>query len=80
MLCGQAPNYINMLYDNLDLKLLGGTQWGWTNAFSFKNKDGWNAENFSIVDQRRNLRSNFNVRPYPRAIAGIPGGFKVPLC
>ena len=25
----QAPNYINMLYDQLDAHLLGGTQWGW---------------------------------------------------
>ncbi|CAL8464543.1 g4078 [Coccomyxa elongata] len=73
----QAPNYISMFYDELDQRLLGGTQWGWTDDFNDKTKDGWNAENFSIVDQRRNMRSNFAVRPYPKAIAGNPGQFKV---
>nr|QOL01077.1 putative extracellular protein CSOL_010 [Pseudococcomyxa simplex] len=73
----QAPNYISMFYDELDARLLGGTQWGWTDDYNDKTKDGWNSENFSIVDQRRNLRSNFAVRPYPKAIAGIPGQFKV---
>lgn len=66
-----------MFYDELDARLLGGTQWGWTDDYNDKTKDGWNSENFSIVDQRRNLRSNFAVRPYPKAIAGIPGQFKV---
>ncbi len=28
----QAPNYIDMLYDQLDMHLLGGTQWGWCAA------------------------------------------------
>lgn len=73
----QAPNYINMFYDTLDAHLLGGTQWGWTDDFHPATKDGWNVENFSIVDHRRNLRSNFAVRPYPRAIAGVPSLFKV---
>ncbi len=73
----QAPNYISMFYDELDQRLLGGTQWGWTDDFNDKTKDGWNAENFSIVDQRRNMRPNFAVRPYPKAIAGNPGQFKV---
>ena len=66
-----------MFYDNLDAHLLGGTQWGWTDDYNPVTKDGWNMENFSIVDQRRNLRSNFAVRPYPRMIAGVPGLFKV---
>ena len=67
-----------MFYDQLDAHLLGGTQWGWTDAFKPYTKDGWNQENFSVTDQRRNLRSNFAIRPYPRAIAGVPGGFQVP--
>ncbi len=74
----QAPNYIAMFYDQLDAHLLGGTQWGWTDAFNPYTKDGWNQENFSITDQHRELRSNFAVRPYPRAIAGVPGSFQVP--
>lgn len=66
-----------MFYDELDARLLGGTQWGWTDDYNDRTRDGWNNENFSIVDARRNLRSNFAVRPYPKAIAGIPGQFKV---
>jgi endoglycosylceramidase len=68
-----------MFYDNLDMHLLGGTQWGWETDWTPTKKDGWNDENFSIVDQRRILRDNFNIRPYPQAIAGIPGSFKVHL-
>ena len=73
----QAPNYIAMVYDMLDRYLLGGTQWGWTDNWTPANHDGWNQENFSITDQRRQIRSNFAIRAYPRAIAGIPGPFKV---
>lgn len=66
-----------MVYDNLDKYLLGGTQWGWTDNWSYALKDSWNMENFSITDQRRNIRSNYAIRAYPRATAGIPGTFKV---
>lgn len=76
--CAQAPNYIAMFYDQMDAHLLGGTQWGWTDNFNPYTKDGWNQENFSVTDQHRNLRSNFAIRPYPRAIAGVPGSFQVP--
>lgn len=68
---------MNMVYDILDQYLLGGTQWGWTPNWNYDLKDGWNRENFSITDVRRNLRSNYAIRAYPRAIAGSPGLFKV---
>ena len=71
----QAPNYIDMVYNLLDEYLLGGTQWGWTANWSSELKDGWNRENFSITDVRRNMRSNYAIRPFPRATAGIPGNF-----
>ncbi len=71
----QAPNYIDMVYNLLDQYLLGGTQWGWTANWSSELKDGWNRENFSITDVRRNMRSNYAIRPFPRATAGIPGNF-----
>lgn len=66
-----------MVYDILDEYLLGGAQWGWTDDWTPTNHDGWNQENFSITDQRRQIRSNFAIRAYPRAIAGIPGMFRV---
>ena len=64
-----------MVYNLLDQYLLGGTQWGWTANWSSELKDGWNRENFSITDVRRNMRSNYAIRPFPRATAGIPGNF-----
>ncbi|CAK0783442.1 hypothetical protein CVIRNUC_006641 [Coccomyxa viridis] len=73
----QAPNYIDMVYNLLDQYLLGGTQWGWTANWSSELKDGWNRENFSITDVRRNMRSNYAIRPFPRATAGIPGNFSI---
>ncbi|CAL5220637.1 g2681 [Coccomyxa viridis] len=73
----QAPNYIAMVYDELDKYLLGGTQWGWTDNWTPANHDGWNQENFSITDQRRQIRSNYAIRAYPQAIAGTPGTFKI---
>lgn len=76
----QAPNYIAMVYDELDKYLLGGTQWGWTDNWTPANHDGWNQENFSITDQRRQIRSNYAIRAYPQAIAGTPGTFKVACC
>ena len=77
VLLPQAPNYIAMVYDVLDEYLLGGTQWGWTDNWTPSRHDGWNQENFSITDQRRQIRSNYAIRAYPRAIAGIPGQFRV---
>ena len=39
---------------------------GWTANWSSELKDGWNRENFSITDVRRNMRSNYAIRPFPR--------------
>ena len=69
-----------MVYNLLDQYLLGGTQWGWTANWSSELKDGWNRENFSITDVRRNMRSNYAIRPFPRATAGIPGNFSASPC
>eukprot|EP00884_Botryococcus_braunii_P014543 jgi/Botrbrau1/2308/Bobra.101_2s0129.1 len=52
------------------------------NAWDNKVLDGWNMEDYSIVDEYQDLRPNFAIRPYPRAIAGVPiffqdTGFKI---
>ena len=73
----QAPPLINMVYDQLDLHALGGTQWGWTPAWDPVTKDGWNEEDYSVVDQNLNMRTNYAIRPYARAVAGTPGPFLV---
>lgn len=72
----QAPPYIDMFYNALDSNLLSGLQWGWTDGYSPVTKDGWNQEDYSVVDQNLNIRSNYAIRPYPRATAGIPISFQ----
>ena len=73
----QVPAYINNFYNTLDQAGLSGTQWGWTPAYNPITKDGWNQEDYSVVDQNLQIRSNYAIRPYTRAIAGIPGPFLV---
>jgi hypothetical protein len=65
-----------MFYNALDATLLSGLQWGWTNGYSPVTKDGWNQEDYSVVDQNLAMRSNYAIRPYPRAVAGIPISFQ----
>jgi len=39
--------------------------------------DGWNRENYSIIDDKGNIRRNFKVRGYAQRIAGIPQKLEV---
>ena len=64
--------YMDTLYRHLDDALASGTQWAYTPGWSADKKDGWNLEDFSIVDDKGALRDNFHPRPYARKIAGIP--------
>jgi len=59
-------------YDLLDKYILGGTIW----TYAPRDME-WNNEGMSLVDSNLNERPYVNVviRPYPRAIAGIPAGF-----
>lgn len=80
---GQTAMLMDEFYNFFDLHFLSWTQWAWFNAWDNKTFDGWNLENFSIVDIFKNVRPNYAIRPYPRAIAGIPISFAVthiPLC
>ena len=70
-------SYMNIVYSKLDETLASGAQWVWTPHWSPTQKDGWNTEDVSITDDQGNIRANFQVRPYPRAVAGKPLTFAV---
>jgi len=64
--------YLAAMETQLDLALAGAAQWSYTPGWTEGRKDGWNQEDFSIVDGTSALRANFAPRPYARRIAGTP--------
>ncbi len=67
--------YVDALFDELDVNLASGAQWSYTAVWSQAAKDGWNTEDFSVVDDTGATRTNFAPRPYPRRTAGVPTKF-----
>ncbi len=68
----RAGDYVSAIYDRLDACLASGAQWNYTPRWNAQTKDGWNAEDFNILDPSGTLRPNFRPRAYPRATAGMP--------
>jgi len=66
----RSAAYIDKLYTQLDASLVSAAQWNYTPHWSPQKKDGWNDEDFSIVDDRGRLRPTYRVRAYPARIAG----------
>ena len=66
----KAPDYMRFVFDQLDLRLASYTQWNYTPEWNQVRKDGWNEEDFSIVDDEGKLRPNFLYRPYVQKTAG----------
>jgi len=64
--------YLTSLHALLDGALASGTQWVYTPGWTETAKDGWNVEDFSIVDDHGARRDNFRPRLYARRIAGTP--------
>ena len=73
---GNVAAYMEAYYAWLDANFVSGTQWSYTPSWTPEKKDGWNAENFSIVDDSGQLRTQlFEPRPYPQYTAGTPVAF-----
>lgn len=73
----KVSEYIADIYRRLDDCFYGGTQWNYCPGWDSTRLDGWNRENYSIIDDRGNIRQNFKVRAYAQRIAGIPKKFEV---
>ena len=76
----RAGEYIGALYSRLDAGLASGAQWNYTPRWNAQTRDGWNAEDFNILDPSGSFRPNFRLRPYPRATAGMPLRFRYEDC
>jgi endoglycosylceramidase len=64
--------FMDLQYDLMDRDFLSGAQWSYTPEWNPADKDGWNQEDLSIVDDHGELRGNFRPRPRAVRIAGEP--------
>jgi endoglycosylceramidase len=74
---GKVGGYMDALYQQLDSSFASGAQWVYTPGWTAAAKDGWNSEDYSIVDDSGALRANFRARAYPQKVAGTPTRFTV---
>ncbi len=72
----RSGEYVSAIYEHLDAHLASGAQWNFTPGWTLENKDGWNGEDFNIIEPDGRLRPNYRPRPFPRATAGNPLTFE----
>jgi endoglycosylceramidase len=68
----RAGTYVDYLYDRLDEVLASAMQWTVAPRWTPQAGDGWNGEDFSLLDGFGRPRPNYRPRPYPRRVAGLP--------
>jgi endoglycosylceramidase len=68
----RAGDYVDYLYDRLDAVLASAMQWTVAPRWTPQAGDGWNGEDFSLLDGIGRPRPNYRPRPYPRRVAGVP--------
>jgi endoglycosylceramidase len=72
-----ALDYVDALYAQLDRLFASAAHWGFAAHWRPLEKDGWNREDLSVVDDAGRLRANYRVRPFAPRIAGEPAGFEL---
>jgi endoglycosylceramidase len=65
-----AVNYVDAIYDLMDQELYSGAYWVYTPGWTEAKKDGWNQEDFSINDDKGQLRGMYRARPYVEEAPG----------
>ena len=68
----RGGDYVAAVLDDLDAVLGSGAQWCYTPHWTPERRDGWNMEDFSIVDDHLRPRPNVRPRPRPLKVAREP--------
>jgi endoglycosylceramidase len=72
---GNGAGYLEAVHGWLDRSFVSSFQWCWTPGWTADRKDGWDGEDFSIVDDQGVRPGLFKARPYPQKTAGVPVSF-----
>ena len=72
----RAGDYVDYHYDHLDAALASGMQWTVSSRQMHQDGEGWNGEDFNILDAAGRPRRNYRPRPYPHRVAGVPLCFR----
>jgi endoglycosylceramidase len=72
----RGGDYVDYLYDRLDAALASGMQWNVSPHQPQQAGDGWNGEDYNLLDETGQPRPTYRPRPYPHRVAGIPICFR----